>query len=118
MLFDAEPIARKKAKQSGCMFRISAVAFDKKGDMIGHATNIHSKWNVLDKTKKGRSGTARHAERVLIAKFGRRIKNIVICRIGKSGELRPIEPCETCLKVAEKYGIRIFSVDDGTRRNR
>ena len=81
---------------------------------VGHVTNSHSKnWNVLDKCGKGRQGTAQHAERRLLARYGELVKTIVICRIGRSGELRPINPCKTCLKAAAKYGAKIISVLPG-----
>jgi hypothetical protein len=68
---------------------------------------------VLDKLPIGRAGTAEHCEKRLIARFGKRIHTIVICRIGRSGELRPIDPCPSCKKTAAKYGIKIVSVMPG-----
>lgn len=105
---------QEKASHSPCTYKISAIAFDAKGDVLGHVTNSHSKnWNVLDKCGKGRQGTAQHAERRLLARYGELVKTIVICRIGRSGELRPINPCKTCLKAAAKYGAKIISVLPG-----
>lgn len=110
-------IARQKASNSGCTYRVSAIAFDRKGDILGTASNKHAVWNVVqnDPCGRGRRGTARHAERILCAKYGKHIKTIVICRVGKSGELRPIDPCPTCAKVAAKMGVKIVSIktEDG-----
>ena len=101
---------KKKAMHSPCTYRISGIAFSKKGNVLGHCTNNHSKWQVLEKTPIGRAGTAEHCEKRLIEKFGQRIHTIVICRVGRSGELRPINPCKNCQKLAEKYGIAIKTV--------
>ncbi len=101
---------KNKAKHSPCTYKISGVAISKKGNILGHCTNNHSKWQVLEKTPIGRAGTAEHCERKLIQKFGNRIHTIIICRIGRSGEIRPIDPCKTCAKLADKYGITIKTV--------
>ena len=101
---------KKKAIRSDCSYKISAICFDKKGNILGHVTNKHSDWDVVKKTNAGRAGTAKHAERLLISKFGKNIKTIVIARVGHSGELRNIDPCPICQKVAKKYGIKILSV--------
>ena len=110
-------IARQKAMRSCCTYRVSAVAYNKKGDVLGTATNVHAVWNVLesDGNGVGRRGTARHAERQILAKYGKSVKTIVICRVGKSGDLRPIDPCPTCAKVAAKMGVKIVSIkaEDG-----
>lgn len=101
---------KKKAMHSPCTYRISGIAFSKKGNVLGHCTNNHSKWQVLEKTPIGRAGTAEHCEKRLIEKFGQRIHTIVICRVGRSGELRPIDPCKACSKLASKYGITIKTI--------
>jgi len=104
-------ILKEKAQRSCCTYRISAIAFDKKGNVLGHATNSHSKnWNVLEKCHQGREGTGTHAERRLFERYGSNVKTVLICRIGRSGELRPIEPCPVCQKVAKKYGAKIISI--------
>lgn len=108
-----ESLLREKALRSSCTYKVSAVAFDKKGDILGHAVNKHSKWDVLDNGEGGRSGTARHCERILIERYSQNIKTIVICRVGRGGELRPIDPCPACRKAAAKYGIKIVSVFPG-----
>lgn len=99
--------------RSRCTYRVSAVAYDKKGDVLGTSSNVHAVWNVLESDENGigRRGTARHAERLLMGRYGKHIKTIVICRVGKSGELRPIDPCPTCAKVAEKMGVKIVSIE-------
>lgn len=111
--FAVEGLLLEKASHSPCTYKISAIAFDAKGDILGHVTNSHSQFNVLDGGGGGRAGTARHAERILLARYKNLVKTIVICRTGRSGAIRPIDPCPTCRKVAAKYGARIISLLPG-----
>lgn len=109
-----ERLLKEKATHSPCTYKISAIAFDAKGDILGHVTNSHSRnWDVLDKESIGRAGTAEHAERRLIQRYRQLIKTIIICRVGRSGRIRPIDPCPACQKVAAKYGIKIVSMMPG-----
>lgn len=110
-----EHLLKEKASHSSCTYKVSAIAFDKKGNILGHATNKHSAWDVLDGGEGGRAGTAKHCERELIKRYSQNIKTIIICRVGRSGELRPIDPCPACMKAAKKYGIKIISVYPGSR---
>ena len=109
-----EELLKEKASHSPCTYRISGIAFDAKGEILGHVSNSHSRnWNILDKQEIGRAGTAEHAERRLFARYGQLVKTIVICRIGRSGKIRPIDPCPACQKVAAKYGAKIVSLMPG-----
>lgn len=106
-------LLKEKAKHSPCTYHIAAIAFDAKGDILGHATNSHSEnWDVLEKCDEGRAGTGQHAERRLFKRYKDLVKTIVICRVGHSGEIRPIDPCPTCQKVAKKYGAKIISISN------
>ena len=105
---------KKKAEQSDCTYRVAAIAFDKKGDVLGYARNNHAVWNVLANNHVGRAGTARHAERILMSRYGENIKSILICRVGHGGDLRPIDACSACKKVADKLGIKITSVKNSS----
>ena len=84
-----EELLKEKASHSPCTYKVSAIAFDAKGDILGHVTNSHSK------------------------RYSSLIKTIVICRVGRSGNLRPIDPCPACQRVAAKYGIKIVSLMPG-----
>ena len=103
-------ILKEKASKSDCTYKVSAICFDKKGNMLGHMSNQHSRWNVVEKTGTGRAGTAVHAERRAMQRYAGVVKTIIICRVGNSGELRPIDPCPVCSKVAAKLGVKIISV--------
>lgn len=109
-------LLKEKASHSPCTYRVSAIALDAKGDVLGHATNQHSRnWNVLDKAEEGREGTADHAEQRLFSRYGQLVKTVIICRVGRNGALRPIDPCQTCQKIAKKYGAKIVSVMPGAK---
>lgn len=104
----------EKASHSPCTYKISAIAFDKKGDVLGHITNSHSSWDVTENGEViGRAGTAKHAERRLLMRYRDLVKTIVICRVGRNGVIRPIDPCPMCRKVAAKYGAKIISICPG-----
>lgn len=120
-ILDLDPalmhLLREKASHSPCTYKVSAIAFDRKGNVLGHTTNKHSKWDVLD-YGEGRAGTARHSERILIERYSQNIKTILICRVGRSGEILPIDPCPACQKAASKYGIKIISVYPGEAKKK
>lgn len=92
---------KKKSADSPCRFRVAAVAFDKRGDVLGYATN---------KPKFNRKGGGVHAEELVITKYGKKVASILICRTGKRGAILPIEPCEKCRALADKYNIKIRSI--------
>lgn len=96
-------IGIKKAKQSICRFRISAIGFNKRGEFVGSSTN---------KPRFSRKGGGSHSELVLMNKYGRRLKTIFIFRINEVGDLLPIDPCETCATKAKELGIKIKSIQD------
>ena len=99
--------ARKKAEQSQSKYRISAVALDKQGKVLATAVN---------RPRFNRKGGGEHAEMVVLQKAGPKTHSIMICRIGNSGDLLEIEPCDTCKRILDKKGIRVYSVNP-TMRN-
>lgn len=92
-------IAIRKATQSRCGHRVSAIALNKNGDIIAKSTN---KQRFLQK------GGQIHAELQLMKKPG--VKTIYICRINNKDELLPIDPCPTCKEKAEELDIKIISI--------
>ena len=95
----------RKAEQSTSTYRIGAIAFDRRGKYLGRSCN--KTCNKFDVHGKSRSF---HAEMILMNRYGNRIGTIVICRIGGSGDLLPIDPCPVCLSKAEKLGITITTI--------
>jgi tRNA(Arg) A34 adenosine deaminase TadA len=98
---------RAKASKASTTYRVTAVAYSSKGDILGYASN-----NVRKNLKPLRRGAGVHAERELITRYGNKIKYIVIARFGGSGDLLPIDPCENCAKIADNLGIKIIKLTD------
>jgi deoxycytidylate deaminase len=92
----------KKAAQSTCRYRVAALGFNRNGDCVAKATNLH---------RFGHKGGGLHAEMRVMAQAKRKgVRSILICRIGNGGALKPIEPCECCARKAAELGIKITSV--------
>ena len=96
---EIKKILRKKAEQSVCRFKIAAVGFNNKGEIVRKSTNKH-------RFLCPHGGI--HAEQFL---FNRNIKKIYILRLGRGGDILPIKPCKKCLKIAKKYNIEIKSIN-------
>lgn len=96
--------AINKAKQSICKFKIAALGFNQNGDCVITRTNAPG---------FNRKGGGKHAEaRIMMYAKRRGITKILICRIGNSGNLLPINPCESCQKIADKLNIKIETIKD------
>lgn len=93
----------KKACKSSCRFKISAIAISHKGDVLGVSNNQH---------RFVKHGGGIHSEMRLMAQYGKNIKTIFILRVGLSGNILPIEPCEVCARKAEELGIKIMNIDN------
>lgn len=91
----------KTASKSICRFKVSAVAFSKKGNILG--------WSYC-KPYIDKNGGSIHAERELISRYGRSIHTIVIARTNRAGKMLPIDACNVCQKVADKMGIIIKTI--------
>lgn len=85
--------------KSSCRYNVAAAAISHNGEVVAIACNrqrfmtkgggLHAEINVLKKCKV--EGIAR----------------IVLLRTGKGGELRPIHPCKSCIKLLHKLGIKV-----------
>lgn len=93
--------AISKAKQSKCDFKISAIGFNKKGELIGSSFNV---------SRIPKKGGGIHAEMKLMARYREHLKTILICRTNQSGDLLPIDPCDACARKAQELGIKIISI--------
>ena len=91
----------KEALKSSCNYKVSAIAYSRKGNILGISHCQH---------RFNRHGGGIHAELVLMRKFGKSIATIVIMRVNKNGSVLPIDPCEVCAKIAQKMNIRIKSI--------
>lgn len=84
---------------SDLSYRVIAIGFTEKGELLGAKTNS---FGIAT-----RHGAGRHAERELIKRYKENIAKIVLLRVGRTGNLLPIKPCETCQKVIDKLGIKV-----------
>lgn len=96
-----EEIAVKKAQQSICKYKVSAIGFDRYGNIIGTAMN---------KPRFNHVGGSKHAEMNLMRKYGQKLKTIIICRSNNSGDVIHIDPCGACKRKADDLGIKIKSI--------
>ena len=94
-------IAKEKAKQSNCTYKVSAIGLNKKGEVT---------YKAFNKSRFMRPGGAIHAEMEVMLKGGPGIRTIIICRVGNGGDILPIHPCKVCKDKAAELGIRIVSV--------
>jgi hypothetical protein len=83
----------------------AAVAYTRKGNILGITRNTHRGCDSL----KQRKGASLHAEMRLMSKHGRAIDTIYILRVGASKDRCA---CDVCAKTAKKLNIRIVSLDD------
>ena len=96
-------LAIKKAAQSSCRHKVSALGFSHKGDLIYIGSN---------RPRFHRPGASLHAEMLCMLRAGPGLKTIIICRVGKGGDVKPIDPCKTCKEKARELGIKIISVEE------
>lgn len=100
---------KRKAATSPSQYMVSCVALNKKSEVLGYTTNKFRKDHI-----RPIIGSGLHAEQIAIAKFAPLgLKTLLIMRIGLSGRILPIDPCEDCQKMANKYGVTIRSVMPG-----
>ena len=91
-----------KAKQSICRYSVAALGFNAGGECVAKSVN---------KPRFGHPHGGLHAEMQIMSVARRKgIKSIFICRIGGSGNILPIDPCNVCFEKAEELGIKITSL--------
>jgi len=90
-----------KAQQSNCCYRIAAIGLNRKGEIVAVSINQH---------RFPHHGGGIHAEMVLMRKHPKSLRKIIIGRIGRSNELRPISPCSSCYKKSLELGIKIIAI--------
>lgn len=77
-------------------FAIVAVGVDYRNRIISLATNsprFHNRgW---------------HAEERIMHNSPRSLVRILIARYGRQGNMLPIDPCEKCVRLASKFGVKI-----------
>jgi tRNA(Arg) A34 adenosine deaminase TadA len=93
-------LAKNKALQSSCRYKVAAIGLNRKGDVIVTAVN-----KPMFRAHHG----GQHAEMEIIRKR-KGVASIILCRVNKSGDLLPIDPCEKCSNACIKLGIKLYSL--------
>lgn len=91
--------AKKKALESICKYRVSAIGLNKRGEVICARSN---------RPRFSHHGGSVHAEMRVMLEGGRALKTILLCRVNAKGDLVGIEPCHTCLEKANELGVKII----------
>lgn len=81
-------------------FAVVAVGVDYRNRIISLATNTPRFHN-----------RGRHAEERVIHNSPRSLVRILIARYGRRGDLLPIDPCEKCVRLADKFGVKIERIE-------
>lgn len=77
---------------------MAAAGLDRHGTVISMSTNL---------PRFHKKGGSIHAEQAVMIKSPPSLYRILIVRLGKSDELRPIEACPVCAEKAAELGIKI-----------
>ena len=93
---------KAKASASHCRYKVAAIGIDRRGRVIAISHNTH---------RFMKHGGGNHAEINLIRKCPKSLRTIIICRVGNSGIIRPIEPCESCIDLCNKRNIKISTIN-------
>jgi len=93
--------AIRKAGQSSCTHKISAIGLDKHGNYLDSAVNGRRMFH---------RGGGIHAEMALIRKAGPKLRTVILCRVNESGECLPIHPCNACQKLIDKLGLKVVTI--------
>jgi cytidine deaminase len=95
-------MAVKKARQSECTYKVSAIGINKKGEVISSTTNKH---------RFQYKGGGLHAEMEIMKYSPPSLKTIVICRVSRTGNILPIHPCSVCQEKANELGVKIITIE-------
>ena len=90
--------ARKKSKKNPCKYKVAAICYDKRNNLLGIAYNV---------PRFEHKGGGTHAEMMALQKWGVTIKRMTLIRFGNGGDLLPIEPCKSCKRVLDKLGVKV-----------
>ena len=95
-------LAIKVAVRSSCRYKVSAIALDKRGNVLSTASN---------RPRFAKLSGGMHAEMAVWRKVNvGDVRVVLIARVNKAGDLLPIDPCATCKRVLTRLGIKIKTV--------
>ena len=92
---------RKKALESICKHRVSAIGLNRRGEVLCAYSN---------KPRFARLGGSVHAEMRVMLDSGPGLKVILVCRVNGRGEFLPIDPCVACASKAKELGAKIVPI--------
>lgn len=105
-------IAKALAHTSSGKYRVAALLFNKKGDLLSSGVNSYQKSHPLQKhyaLKVGISHSYLHAEIAAIARLkGKKPYKLLLVRIGKRQNLLPIDPCPICSIALKEHGVKVI----------
>lgn len=93
---------KTKALKTQCKTKVVAIGYDKTGRILNIQHN---------KPRFSRKGGGLHAEELVMKKSGKNLHRISIMRVGRSGDVLPIEPCVKCSKLADKLGVILDTLE-------
>ena len=103
-------MARALPKPPRGKHRIYAVCTDRKGRIVGESANLPDKSHPFQKYCAERSTNPHreflHAEVGSIIKSKGKAVNLFVARVGRSGEVLPCCPCDSCQIAISLSGIK------------
>jgi cytidine deaminase len=96
-------LAKNKALQSMCNYKVSAIGFNHKGEILCSSFNI---------SRFVRKGGGLHAEMNIMRKHTKSVKTILIARVNHKGKFLPIHPCNACKNKADELNIKIVTINN------
>ena len=91
----------RKARSSPCRSKVAAAGIDHRGRIVTIANNTPRLYTP---------GGGIHAEQALLYQSPRSVREIVIIRVGRSGDILPVRPCAKCRRMASKFGVTITAI--------
>ena len=98
-----DTLRKKAANTNHTKYRVVAVGFTKKNDLVAIMAN-----KAAHRPKSFNT----HAECRMMLRYGRKLHHIIIARFGATGNSLPINPCPQCQALAKSYGIEIRPFDN------
>jgi deoxycytidylate deaminase len=90
-------------------YKLTAMAFDKKGRLLSVGTNSYLKTHPVQ-AKYAKLANVEykiylHAEVAALIKAKGKVHKLVISRLGKDGQFLPSKPCAICQRAIEDFGV-------------
>ena len=100
-----EKMTRKGMSNRLSTYKVVCAAFNHHGEMLGVTVNGYRRENL----SPGRY-TGYHCEMKALHRWGNSIAEMVIMRLGNSGDILPIDCCPKCRAVLDKCGIKVLKI--------